>query len=237
METYFGPDMKIWFPISLGFNCHAKKFIEMLCEADGRLYPRLPFDWIGTSMPAVYELVTTKFDGFLDPEKLVVRRRFSDKEDAYLTQTDLNIVFPHDFRTNEYSTATIQKVRDDYRRRIDRFYSVLASGPLLFLRIEMEECAARIEYETTASLADEYSALQRFSCWAQSQGLRFFILHFTQTRDSGFDKDFQIINLGFKKEKDTEIVSAYHLDRILKEHADFLRACFATVHFQHRFST
>lgn len=228
MEAYFGDDKKAWFPISLGFNCHARKFIEMMFEADRRPYPRLPFDWIGTSMPAVHTLVTSEFKDFLEPSKLVVRQRFSDKPDAYLTQTDLNLVFPHDFRGGDYSEKAIQKVRDDYLRRIDRFYAVLRSGiPLLFFRIEMEECATRLGYEATASLSDEYPALQAFAAWLKSQGCVFFILHFTQTRDSGFDKDFQIINLRFEKSTETEIVSAYHLDRILKEHKAFLNECFA----------
>ncbi len=225
MEEYFGTHMKDYFPISLGYNCHPKKFIEILCEKDSRPYPRLPFDWIGSPMNSIYNLTINHFDSFMDYSKLIVRKRFSDKEIVYLTHIDYDIVFPHDFKDiHSINPEIVLKVKNDYIRRIDRFYSVLKSNvPLLFFRIEQEK-KPRIDYGFVCEY--EYLYTQKLSQYFKSQSIHFLIIYFTQAQRSSFDKDHNIIILNYCKEHEDDIVSAYHISAILKEQKDFLIECF-----------
>lgn len=228
MEDFFGAGRKNWFPISLGFTCHVKVLIDQICQKDKRAYPRLPFDWIGTPMSSVYELATSNFDGMNDPEKLLVRRRFTDKETEYLTHVDYNFVFVHDYKNiRSITPEQFTKIDTDYKRRIERWNYILRCGsPLIFMRLEQENNEKRIAYEGTARDVDEYTYLQRFSTFIKSCGAIFYIIYFSTTRPKGYDEEHKIITIHFNKQRPDMIVSGDHLAALLGAHRDFIQRYF-----------
>lgn len=228
MNVLFGEKQKNWYPVSLGFNCHVKVLVEQICQIDGIRYPRLPFDWIGTPMSSVYEMTISNFDEMNTPSKLVVRKRFEDKPTEYLTHTDYNFVFVHDYKNiHDISEEVYTKVANDYVRRIERWNTLLSCGKhILFLRLE-QDAANRIAYPGTERPYDEYTYLQMFADHMKSRHVQFHIVYFSQTRAQEHDKEHNIITINFKKDKPDTIVSGEHLGCILRAHSSFIQSCFS----------
>lgn len=225
MNIVFGETLKNYYPISLGYSCHVKVLIEQICEMERWKYPRLPFDWIGTPMSSVYEMAISNFYEMVEPSKLVVRKRFSGKDTEYLTHTDYNFVFVHDFkRLRSIPPAEFAKVESDYARRIERWNNLLLCGRrLLFLRLE-QDGGDRIVYEGTEREDDEYTYLQKFSQYIQSRKIPFFVIFLSQTRTKGYDADHKILTIHYKKDKPETIVSGDHLGCILRAHVPFIES-------------
>jgi hypothetical protein len=226
MNKLFGEAYKDYFPISLGFTCHVKVLIEQICETQNLSYPRLPFDWIGTPMSSVYEMTMSNFDTMVDSEKLVVRKRFSDKTVEYLTHVDYNFVFVHDFKNiHSIPKETFDKVSSDYIRRVARWNTVLSSGrKMLFLRLE-QDGENRIVYPGCERADDEYTYLQKFADHMKTRKLKFIIIFFSQKMEKGFDSEHNIITIHYNKARPDIVVSGDHLGLILSSHRPFIESC------------
>jgi len=226
MNVLFGEKQSNWFPISIGFSCHVKVLIEQICEIDKIRYPRLPFDWIGTPMSSVYELTISNFDSMNDPSKLVVRPRFENLPQEYVTHTDYNFVFVHDYKKiHEIKPDEFTKVHNDYLRRIERWNNVLSSGKhIVFIRLE-QVFAKRTAYPGTERPHDEYTYLQMFAKHMKERHVDFHVIYITETREKGFDKEYSIISIPIKKDKPDTIVTGDHLGCIIRAHSQFIQSC------------
>lgn len=179
-------------------------------------------------MSSVYELTMSNFDGLNDPEKLVVRKRFVGKDTEYLTHTDYNCVFIHDYKNiHDITPETFTKVDTDYKRRVERLSNILAGHKsLLFVRLEQDPATPRIAYPGTERPHDEYTYLEMFADHMKSRGKDFYIIHLSQTREKGFDSDHNIITIKFNKQTPETIVSGDHIAAIVAAHKEFITSCF-----------
>ncbi len=71
--------------MSLGYSCHMRVFIDEIGNADRTFYERHAFDWLGTPMWAICDLVENGFEGLADREQIKPRKFFVDKPTEYLT--------------------------------------------------------------------------------------------------------------------------------------------------------
>lgn len=133
--------------ISLGYDCYVKmKF----CPNQETHF----FDYIGSSMWSINELLKNKFEDVLNFdyfENLEIT-----KDTFYITNKKYYIRFPHDFKsitqigkvkriTMKITEEIKKKFIDKYTRRISRFYDLLTGNEkLLFIR--KEEHTNRISY-------------------------------------------------------------------------------------------
>jgi hypothetical protein len=211
-------------PISLGYHCFVRVFLQENVQAT----PRYPFDWAGTPMWAVCELMDSNFEGMNSREHLVVRRRFSDSTEEYLTHTKYNMVFLHDYGTNPRSItdATYTRVEDDYKRRIERWHTALSGKQhLVFFRVEMPN-RPRVTYEGYArGPTTEIEALCEFAEKLKARGTTFHIVHITHSQPQGYDAERRIIHLNFTPKDHHMVLFGRHIHAILQANQSFLREC------------
>ena len=211
------------FPISLGFNCHVKVFIEILGERDHIPYLRQPFDWLGTPMWSICELIQNDFKDLTNRECIVNRRRFVEKDTEFPTNTLYNTVFVHDYGKDIdcISDDKWNQVHQDYLRRIKRWNDTLICGKtMLFIRLE-EDCVERVEYPGTKK-GPEYTYVESFAKLMKQKGIPFILLYLTTTHETNWDPDLNICSIQFKKDHPSTIVSAMAIEKILNANKSFI---------------
>jgi hypothetical protein len=228
MNSFFG--RSDFFPISLGFNCHVKVFIEQLGEKDRIPYLRQPFDWLGTPMWSICDMVASDFKDLANREYIVLRRRFVEKDTKYLTNTIYNAAFVHDYGKDisNVSDEKWKQVEEDYSRRIKRWNATLTCGkPILFLRLE-EDAVERVDYPGSIREHPEYYYVESFAKLMKEKGVPFVILYLTTSTEMRWDRDLHICSIQFKKEPSV-IVSAAAIERILNANKPFVWKALATL--------
>jgi hypothetical protein len=217
------------YPISLGFNCHVKVFIDMLGEMDNtRGYARLPFDWIGTPMWAICDLFETHFEDFTNKDCYELKPRFTHKEDKYLTHTKYDFVFVHDYgkQLETISAETYAKVEEDYKRRVQRLDSILESPmKLLFIRLE-QDISNRISLPEVQKEHDEYVYVEKFADLLKSKSLVYTILYLTTSQKTGFDKKKQICRIQYTN-PENKIMGGEEIKQIIIHNQKFINMCLA----------
>jgi hypothetical protein len=214
-------------PISLGYNCHVRVFIDRIGEIQKRTYLHQPFDWVGSPMWSVYEAVKANFSGFADRSSISLRKRFTDKPDEYLTHSVYNLCFLHDFGKDirNVSEEKWNEVQEKYIRRIDRWNNTLAKKePILFIRLEPDR-ANRIEYPEFQREADEKSYVERFAELMQTKGISYTILFLSTTYPKHYDPDRRICTVNFVKKRPADIIGADHIQQIVMGNLDFIHTC------------
>jgi len=127
--------------ISLGPNCEVaalKKFLNLESEY-------FPFDFMFTSnFSAVCTLVQNRFYGFFDLKNLKLKDTVGNMQ-LYANTVYDGILFNHDFSVQAPIERYYREVLDKYQRRIERFYSALASEkPVFFFRRRVSRQEAKI---------------------------------------------------------------------------------------------
>lgn len=214
-------------PISLGYNCHVKVFIDRIGEAQKRTYLHQPFDWVGSPMWSVYEAVKVDFSGFVDRSSISLRKRFTDKSDDYLTHSVYNFCFLHDFGKDIRSISEEKwtDVQEKYIRRIERWNSTLAKKePLLFIRLE-QDALNRIEYPEFQREGDEKYYVEQFAELMKAKGVSYRILFLSTTAAKGYDPDRRICTVHFVKKRPTDILGADQIQQIVLANLDFIHQC------------
>jgi hypothetical protein len=198
----------------------------MLGEMDNAIYKRLPFDWIGTPMWAICDLVESNFQDFTKKEYYEVKPRFTTKETNYLTHTKYDFVFVHDYgKTIEnISAETYKKVEDDYKRRVLRFKAILDSPmKLFFIRLE-QEIENRIALPEKQQEHNEYFYVEKFADMLKEKGYRFTILYITTSQKTGFDKMKNICRIQYAN-PEKKIMGGEEIKQIVFHNQQFIKMC------------
>lgn len=222
MQAFFGTRS---IPISLGYNCHVKVFIDRIGELENRAYLHQPFDWLGSPMWSICEAVESDFSGFMDKTAIAPRRRFEDKPSVLLTHSTYNFCFLHDFgKTPQMTDASWNTVSEKYVRRIERWNTTLAKNELLFIRLETDT-ANRIEYPEFRREGDEKHYVERFADFMKSKGISFKILFLTTTYPKGYDNERNICYVQFAKKRESDIIGADQIEQIVRANRAFIYSC------------
>jgi hypothetical protein len=235
MERVFGK--KEIYPISLGFNCHVKVYIQMLAEmergGEGRIYgQRMPFDWLGISMWSLCQIVKADFADFASKSALEYRQRLVKDPALYVTNTRYNCIFPHDFGKNmdKTSDARYAEVESDYLRRIRRWKEIIESGKhILYIRLEMDE-KERVVYPdfSQAEDADEKKYLEEFAGLMAGKGIQFTILYLTQKYPTSYDAVNRICYVKFEKPANVKAIGGNEIEEIIRKNIAHVRSAVAT---------
>jgi hypothetical protein len=214
------------YPISLGFNCHVKVFIDMLGEMDNTIYMRLPFDWIGTPMWAICDLFENNFEDFTNQTYYEIKQRYENKKNKYLINTKYDFVFVHDYGKSfkNIPKETYEKVEEDYKRRVLRFQSILQSPmKLLFIRLE-QDITNRVDLPEKQQEHNEYYYVEKFADILQSKGYTFTILYITTSEKTGFDKEKHICRIQYANPSN-KIMGGEEIKQIIFHNQKFINMC------------
>lgn len=208
----------------------------MMSEMDGKSgTARFPFDWIGTPMWSVNEIVENNFADLINRETIKPRRRYVSEPTRLLTHDKYNVVYLHDFGKNidQINEETWKKAEDGYKRRIERWNSALSSGySILFIRLEQDK-KDRIEYPEFERErgSDELYQIQRFSESMKSRGVNYMILFLSTTHPTEFDVEKRICIVQFAKKDPAMIIGGDHIDKIVQANMVYIRNCLAILPF------
>jgi len=209
------------YPVSLGFSCHTKVYIEELLAT--RMI-RQPFDWIGCPMWSICELLKNDFKDFTVPEKLKPLKRFIGDHKDYLTHIDYNIVFVHDYgkQFHHISDETHKKVSEDYVRRVERWNELLNSrNHILFIRLETDG-RKRIQRPQFDRPGAEYDYLKEFSQILQAKDVKFSIVYLSTTTPRGYDAENHIVTVQYATVSPDYIVGGDEIKSIIQNNIGFI---------------
>lgn len=217
------------FPISLGYNCTVKSFIEVLGQRDKIPYLRQPFDWLGTSMWSICKVIENDFTDFANREKIQMRRRFTNSSDEYPTNIVYNIPFLHDYggHFKQISDAKWAEVTENYNRRIERWKTTLASDKhKIFIRLEMHD-ASRIQYfdDEYMNPLEEKTYIEKFADMMKDRGVSYTILFISRIHPTYWDTPHRICTIHIGKGSGREYMSGTVIDGILRNNRDFIHSC------------
>lgn len=172
--------LKSYDMVSLGATCSCKKYITIHIKKD--MYQI--FDYVGTSMWSIIELLKNDFAGLLDKDKLV-KMNIRSQNELVWTNVTYYVRFLHDLMDAKHINKTIEK----NERRIARFKSLINQNkPLILLRLE-ESQKNRIRYEQYNKYLDktEHEYVVELSKWLKlNTKLKFRILYLG-TKDTHYD--------------------------------------------------
>lgn len=224
MNALFG--LPNGYPVSLGYNCHVKVLIDRLGEMERKGYPRLPFDWLGTPMYSICDMLEGNFEDFTNDAFFKVERRKKHMDTEFLTNTKYDFCFVHDYGKDlkNISMTQLDKTEEDYKRRIQRWHDeVIKSGRhIVFFRLE------QLTEERTHYLHEkpERFHVERFCSWAKEKGMKFHVIWFSQTAmEKSYDKEHHIITLPFRMGDIKTTISADHLQPVLQGGLRFVNDC------------
>ena len=208
-------------PVSLGFSCHTKVYIEELLQT--RMI-RQPFDWIGCPMWSICELLKNDFKDFTEPKKLKPMKRFLGDHKDYLTHLDYNIVFVHDYgnQFHHIPAALHTKVSEDYQRRIQRWNELLESKThILFFRLETDG-RKRIQRPQFERQGTELDYLKEFSKILQAKNIKFSIVYLSTSSPRSYDSEHHIITIQYATVSPDYIVGGDEIKSIVQTDIGFI---------------
>ena len=215
-------------PISLGFNCHVALCIEKFGRMDSCFYERQVFDWLGSPMWGIYELVKNDFADFLTG--LVIRQRYIYKDESYPINTKYDITFLHDFGTKVTKIAPnlMLSVTRQYERRIERLRALLTGQQkLLFIRLERDPSDKIICPESTSSIRSESESIVLFADLIKAKGVSYTIVYLTFSEPKAFDAERRICYVHFNKVDPLVNFTNDRIMKIIKANSDFIKTCVA----------
>jgi thermostable 8-oxoguanine DNA glycosylase len=226
MQKLFGTTE--YHPISLGYSCYPAMFITKVGVADLTFYERHVFDWLGTSMWSICKLIENDFADFISSKDVLVNRKHNiDSDTFHITNSENNVIFSHDFNYLENVTENdVNKVREKYDRRIERFKQMLVSDKkIVFIRLERwnSNFINFPEYNITES---ETFYVKKFSSLLKEKGTNFKILYLTTTNPTAWDPESQICYVNFTPPSGDKHISEFKIRDILLENKEFIHASF-----------
>lgn len=128
--------------IPIGSNCEISHYLRK----NKMRYNAFPFDWNCSSLKSVFEILSSKFDLFLNDISIGTKiKRMYFNEDTNDNLQILNeyiypvickkylILLPHDYNAIDDETLVI--VKEKYNRRIQRFYNTVNNKNLKIIMI------------------------------------------------------------------------------------------------------
>lgn len=120
--------------ISLGDTCQ----VAYQMTLNKLRYERYPFDWSLTPFESVYQFIQNRSLHFMDKDALVLidgTPGYSPSIHRYIEDCFYKIQFVHDFDLEQNFLKDYQRIKTNYDRRINRFFSALSSNKkILFIR-------------------------------------------------------------------------------------------------------
>ena len=158
--------MNIYIPI--GSNCYTSHYLRK----HNMRHIAYPFDWNCASLEMVYNVLSNNFKDFLNDIFIgtkINRLYFGDEDDNLIVSNETifpiickkyNILFPHDF--NKIDTVYINKVKNKYKRRIDKFINLITSDKSIYLiysnkHFSLNEWQKSVYYEYDPKILEKYT--------------------------------------------------------------------------------
>lgn len=148
--------------ISLGSNCYVKIFLDFNYKKKETQF----FDYIGSSMWAINELIKNDFKGLYNYDNFEKKLILTEGDKYIFTNNIYHLRFKHDFKQN--FNSEINEIKNDeifldfqnkYKRRQTRFIELLNSkDTILFIRYE-EDNKNRVKYHNKK---DELDSVYEF---------------------------------------------------------------------------
>lgn len=137
--------------LSLGSNCFIKLYIDKHIKQKETNF----FDYIGSSLWSINDLLNNNFDGLFDQNNFEKKLLFDNehRKDKYVyTNNKYYLRFKHDFvqdcnsNINDITNEMFLKFKNKYERRRRRFLDLIKSdNKMLFIRYEQDN-KDRIKY-------------------------------------------------------------------------------------------
>lgn len=179
--------------ISIGYNCFFKRFLKIKLGHNKETYF---FDYIGTSMWSINELIKNDFDDFFNHNHYKKIEINTTKICNHLTNTKYYVRFPHDLELDkfngDYNSKYFIDFINSYTRKKNRFYELLNSNnKIIFLRLE-EDNTNRIiypEYKDKVKI-NEYDDLKNFTEIIKNKfpNLNFIVIFISKTSETNIDE-------------------------------------------------
>jgi hypothetical protein len=128
--------------LSLGCNCYARLYLTSLKILQETHF----FDYIGSSMWAINELIENNFEDCVNMK--FFKKLLIVEGKSMIINTKFYLRFPHDFKIpgKFYNNDVIREFQLKYKRRVERFERCLKNEQkIVFIRIE--ESRDRVKYE------------------------------------------------------------------------------------------
>lgn len=183
--------------ISLGSNCYVKIFLnDILKYKDETQF----FDYIGSSMWSINELIKNNFDNLFNIDNFEKKQILYSGDKYIFTNNQYYLRFKHDIKQNYYSSNNDLKKNDfielekKYNRRKERFIKLLNNDDdnILFIRYE-EDNFNRVLYYTDKKKEIEY--IKEFIKLIKKKVLFIFLSHTTTDETNIDDNNILIIKI------------------------------------------
>jgi hypothetical protein len=153
--------------IPIGSNCETSHILRKHNLRENAY----PFDWNCASLEMVYNVLNDNFQDFLNDIFIgteINRLYFGDNDDYIISNEKIfpiickkyNILFPHDY--NKVDVISINKVKNKYKRRIDRFINLIQSNKTIYLvccnkNFSLNEWQKSVYYEYNPKILENYT--------------------------------------------------------------------------------
>jgi len=216
-------------PISLGYCCYTSMFISELAKQDNKTYQRYVFDWLGSPMWSICKLIEEDFLDLNNPDYLVYKNHYSNKNESYVTNTKYNIIFAHDY--NRYVKKIPQEqfahVKAKYDDRVQRFKDVLKSGKqLVFFRVERNE-PGLINFPEDNITESELFYVKKFAQAMSAKGVNCKIVFFTSSNPTGWDATNKICSVHFEHDVTKKVLLEKDITAIFTTNLEFIKTSIA----------
>jgi len=202
--------------ISLGSNCFIKFYLRHIKYEQETHF----FDYIGSPMWSVYELVKNGFSDVFNIDEYKNEYTIIGQPEI-VTNSRYNLKFKHDLSTDKFKFLDqFDEFREKYIRRIERFQDLLtkSSESVLFMRFEemMENRIVNCSYKEQNKIS-EYEYIKLFSQHLRSNfpQLKFKIIFISKTRNDEVDDENNIVTI--REIATNKITNYLSAGRLIKE--------------------
>lgn len=208
--------LKKYKVVSLGCSCLCIKYI--FTHVKGEQYNI--FDYIGTSMWSILELLKNDFDGLMKKEN-IKKIQIKNSGPSIYTNIKYYVRFLHE-RMDEKNIDLTIKTNE---RRIQRFKSILEKGgEVIFLRFE-ESQENRIKYDEYSEYnkKSEYYYLLETSEWLKKNTKLKFMIIYLGSSPTKYDNDNNIIFININTNDYNWTNCEKLIDITLNNHFDLIK--------------
>jgi hypothetical protein len=216
-------------PISLGARCYPSMFISELAKQDNKTYQRYVFDWLGSPMWSICKLIEEDFVDLNNPEYLVYKNHYSNKDESYVTNTKYNIIFAHDYNryVNKISKEQFDHVKAKYDDRVQRFRNVLTSGKaLVFFRVE-RDTPGLINFPEDNITESELFYVKKFAQVMLARGVNCKIIFLTSSNPTDWDPVNKICSVHFDHVAPKTVLEEKDIQDIISKNQEFIKISLA----------
>jgi len=220
---------KITKYVSIGYSCAPKYFISTAILKENYYV----FDYIGTSMWSVIELINNNFEDFITDE-IIKKILIDTKKTLMYTNKKYYVRFIHDICDQRIKLPNyLENLKTTYERRITRFFELLADHNvnnklLCFLRTE-ENNTNRIIHDEHKHKFDksEHYYICEFSNLIKTKypTMKFIILYINYSDNLIFDKNNKIIFFSKTLKEDGMCHFVDHVKHIISNNDIYINNC------------